>query len=52
MIMMIVVNLMFSLINNIGSNMSDNRGVIGGGFILTSKNPTLWVDFQPTFGGL
>ena len=52
MIMMMVVTLLYGLISNIGSNMSSDGGVIGGGFIPTSKNPALWVDFQPTFGGL
>ena len=52
MIMMMDVTLLYSLTSNIGGSMSGNSGVIGGGFILTSKNPTLWVDFQPTFGGL
>ena len=52
MIMMIVVTILFSWINNIGGNMRGNGGVIGGGFIPTSENPALWVDFQATFGGL
>ena len=51
MIMMMVVTLLYGLISNIGSNMSSDGGVIGGGFIPTSENPVLWVDFQPTFGG-